>query len=52
MSREWGDVNTEDREVAIAKVAAVLKEEGMDDKCEIKSLDQFVTNLSVGEKMN
>lgn len=52
MSREWGDVNAEDRQVAIEKVAAVLKEEGMEDKVKIKSLDQFVTNLSAGEKMN
>jgi len=52
MSREWGDVAFEERQAIFGKMKAVLEEEGHVDTVTIKSLDQFVGNLSAGEMMN
>lgn len=52
MSKAWGDVPMEDRKAIFEKMKAVIEEEGVGAHVTVKSLDQFVGNLSGGEMMN
>jgi len=52
MTKQWGDVNMEERAKIFQAMKEAIEAEGCQDVVTIKSLDQFVGNLAQGEMMN